>query len=211
MNRLFEFVRAEKIYLLFFLVGLLVVFYFTKNYVDSADLIQYLAISRTYSTLDAYAALNDFWSPMISWLIIPVTLFTDDELFSFKLLQSIFAFLAFVFLVRWSNLLSFSALIKSFFLFACGLFFLSCAFFNGSPDLLYLVLVFVLFFIFERSIKKGKMLIIPISSAGALLYFTKGFGFVFFVVLVLLFFILFRRKANFTFVQLSGILVLFFA
>jgi hypothetical protein len=209
MKRLVELIYAEKFYLILFLIGLSLVFYLTRNFVDSADLIQYLAISRAYSNAEFIAAINDFWSPLLSWVLLPISRVCGDELLAFKFLQSICCIAAFLFAIRWSNQLSLSGILKAVFLFVFALFFFSCAFFNGSPDLLYLVLLLLLFYFIEKSMDSGKIKVVCLSITGVMLYFAKGFGFVFFISFLLFLFVYFRGRKFFFGYQLLRVFALF--
>src|SRR5205085_1059147 len=63
-----------------------VVFPYVRFYADNPDTFQYISISSKYLSGDWSYAINGYWSPLISWLLIIPSLFFEDIL-AFKLLQ----------------------------------------------------------------------------------------------------------------------------
>src|SRR3954462_24609 len=84
-----------------------VLFRYLEWYADNPDTFQYIAIAKKYLHGDWTNAVNGYWSPLISWLlIIPVSIFGNAVL-AFKILQLIIG--VFV-LFQWNRFLFATAL-----------------------------------------------------------------------------------------------------
>lgn len=187
MNSFKNFLSQEKYFLVGYLLFSMPVFFFTRCYIDSADLIQYLTLAKQYTQLPLRDCANEFWSPLLSWIIIPFNFLTGDYLLAFKAIQflissSLYALL--LFSIKGFNL-SFTE--KLMFSVSSGIMTIGYGIFNGSPDLLYL---FVLFLII-RILNKTNMSFASatlIGLMGAMLYFSKSFGLVFFPVFLMVYY-----------------------
>ena len=163
--------------LLFILVGL-ILFPFYK-YQINPDGIAYLSIAQHYGSGRWSEALNSCWPPMISWLLAPWRLVTDELLWVFKLYNLLFG--AGCLWVSFNLLEHFR--VKRVFLII-GMFLLSAtymmwAYSITTPDLLS---VWIILF-YSYKIVTGKFLEQPIltGTLGALAYFAKSYCFFFFV------------------------------
>src|SRR5687767_10061499 len=75
--------------LVIYLLFAVLLYPFLKYYVDSADTLQYITIAKNYSTGNFADAINSFWSPLITWLLVPFILLGIEPVFAFKILQVI--------------------------------------------------------------------------------------------------------------------------
>ena len=67
------------------------------KYHINTDVPTYIAIAEKYATGNFHDAVNSFWSPLISWLMIPFILFGIDPLVAFKIIGLIAGVFAFFF------------------------------------------------------------------------------------------------------------------
>ena len=208
MNTVVTFFRENKINILFYFFASGFIFYLTRNYVDSADLIQYLSLAEQYQKLSLFEVANDFWSPLLSWLIIPLNYFIKNNLFAFKALQWILVNIGYLMLVYQCKKFTFSNAEKILIHFSIGVLFLSYGVCNGSPDLLYLdILVFILLLV---QIKEQSWLTVAlIGTGGGFLYLTKSFGIVFFALFILADFVFLKEKTWLNFKRFFVILFFF--
>jgi hypothetical protein len=178
--------RTFSIALLIYVFVSAIIFPYVRWYADNPDTFQYLAIASKYISGDWSHAVNGYWSPMISWLLtIPLLIFNDD-LLAFKILQFVIGGFA---LLQWNNLLTKTSLrnnLKSVLLFVSIPFFVDYALLNATPDLLFMGLLFLLINHFlDGDLFTDKKQAIKIGITGACLYFTKAFGFPFFIAISL--------------------------
>jgi hypothetical protein len=183
----------QRLFLLPYFVLLPIAFYLFGFHIDSADFIQYTSLSEAYAHLPVTQAANNFWSPLLSWLLIPFNFFLNDHLLSFKILQSILILLSYLQLIRLSSHYLGNFKIRFYFLFFSLLVLFDYGFLSGSPDLLYLtLLLFILTILHNENLRIKDFVVLGIL--GALLYYAKNFGFVFFSVLCV-FMLLSRKKS----------------
>jgi hypothetical protein len=164
-----------------------VVLYYTKWYSPNPDTFQYIAIAHHYIHGDFYAAVNAWWSPFFSWLIMLPVVAGIDEILSVKLIQVITGIFT---LIAWRRLVSNhgpGGNLNTLLVFVSIPFIVSYGLLNGTPDLLFMT---VLFFILDRLLLKNQFISISASVLtgllGGLLYLCKAFGFPLFIFLILL-------------------------
>jgi hypothetical protein len=164
-------------------------------YTDSPDTVFYLTISKKYADGNFFGAINNYWSPMMSWLLIPFRFARIDPMISFKLLQLALGTFAIVISSRLSSFFIQHRYIQQIFIASLVPLFLSYALAYSTPDLLFLTIALGMTDYLlhlhaswfsnhhienttnNTAIKQG----IYAGFAGALLYFTKSFGFPYFL------------------------------
>ena len=128
---------------IFYLFATAIIFPYIRWYADNPDTFQYLAIAIKYLSGDWSHAINGYWSPIISWLLAIPLLFFDDQLLAFKLLQILIGLFT---LWQWVNLLDKTTLnntAKNILVFTAIPFLLDYSLLNGTPDLLFMGLLFI--------------------------------------------------------------------
>ena len=195
MTPILKLVAKEKYLLAGYCFMAALLFFLTRNFVDSADLIQYFSLADQYRQLPLYEAANDFWSPFLSWLLIPFKYITGDYLSAFKTLQLLLCLKGFLLtlLIVEKFKLNFSE--KVFFSVSSGIMFLGYGIFNGSPDLLYLDLLLFIIWIFNTE-QTNTINATVLGISGGILYLSKSFGLVFFPVFLFAHFALLRKTNN---------------
>ena len=179
-----------------YFVAAIILFPYLRYYIDNPDSFSYISISEKYANGNFSEAINGYWSPLICWLLaIPVKL-KVDAIVAFKILQLLIGWFA---LLQWLVLAgkilqkNFLRLVVSVFIIP---FLLSWSLLYLTADLLLLtVLLLYLNFVCETNYfnKKNSVIVFVFGIIGTTLYFSKSFGFVFFIlhfstITVLLFF-----------------------
>ncbi|MHB8092085.1 MAG: hypothetical protein ACYDH8_10890 [Syntrophales bacterium] len=168
------------ILLIYFIMGLF--FLNIYKYHINTDAPTYIAIAEKYATGHISDAINSFWSPMISWLMVPFLLLGMEGLVAFKfigLIAGVFAFFALKKL-----LLDFSVSEDVSHILMLGLFpaFYAFTLITVNPDfLLAVILLFYMQKIISLDYGKSYRNSIVCGLLGAAAYLTKGFAFPFFV------------------------------
>ena len=172
------------LYYIAYLLVAAIVFPFVRWYADNPDTFQYIDIAKKYLAGDWHYAVNGDWSPLISWLLTVPLLLVSDDLLAFKLFQFLIGLFA---LEQWIRLLPFTKLPDrwKFYLSLMIIpFLVNYSLLNCTPDLLFLaLLVLLLNQLLKGSIFHDTKRVIIIGATGALLYFTKAFGFPLFLAL----------------------------
>ena len=148
-----------------------------KYYIDSADTLQYITIAKNYSEGYFPGAINSFWSPMISWLLVPFIFMRTEPVFAFKILQILIGLFTLRLIFYHIEQTHSEKFIKTILGAASVLLVLSFAFLFSTPDLLLLTL-----YLWFVKLLKNRRSPLLIGICGAAMYYTKGFGFAFFTV-----------------------------
>jgi hypothetical protein len=152
------------------------------QYSYDQDIISYLSISLKYFHGDFTNAVNGVWSPLISWLLLPILYFNFSLLFGFKIIQLVLGLILLLFMIRFMslNLASNRILVTSILFIPLILYFV---FLTGTPDLLNAVmLVAYLYFLYDEG--KNKINVkyaVIIGLLGTFAYLSKSYSFVFFL------------------------------
>jgi hypothetical protein len=151
-------------------------------FVDSPDAIQYIRIAEQYAIGNFFEAVNSFWSPLFSWILSGFIFWDIDSFTAAKSLQLFVGTLA---LLGVNKLMPFNLSAFAYYLVMGSMvvFILSCAFLVLTPDLLFLTLTILYIILLKDKIllRHNKSSVIVFALAGALLYFSKSIGFIFFL------------------------------
>lgn len=165
--------------------------YFRYHY-DVPDMYQYITIAKKYSGGNFQEALNSYWGPLLSWLLVPFILLKIDPFFGLKILQIFIGFYTLLICFRFidSTIPALRIIVK---LVLIPLI-LSYALLSPSPDLLFLALLLQIILLTASS----EISVFPLACVGLLLYLTKGVGlYLFPAILVLMVFVkIWGGKAN---------------
>ncbi len=153
-------------------------------YVNGADAFQYIRIAERYAAGDIAHAVNPHWSPLISWLLVPLLPITGNGIIAFKVLQL---------LIGAGTLLAWNALLyttrtpgRTLLLWAAIPMVLAQGLLVPSPDLLFVALLFVLLTMAVHGGLQDRAFTAAVfGGLGALLYLTKQFGLPLFVLLLI--------------------------
>lgn len=190
--------RLALILVVYIILGLFLLNYY--QYILNSDGISYISIAQKYMMWDLKDALNGYWGPLFSWLMIPFLFFSSTplgNLYLSKLLSLFIGFFTIIGVKSLSGKFEIKDRIQTVFLLALIPIMLSFSLFMITPDLLVVCfLVFYLSFLFSSnysySIKKG----ILCGLLGGFAFLTKSYVFFFFVFHYTIMNLFFYFKAN---------------
>ncbi len=155
------------------------------NY-DVTDTIQYISIAEKWRHGDLSNAINGYWGPLISWLLIPFLVFISDALLAFKILQIFIGAFVLLVLNRLIRNLGLSMTLHVFLNFLFAILISTYALQNSTPDLL-LVLLFILYL--NNLLFKPKQHL-QHGLLGGLMFLCKSYALPFFLIHILIFYML---------------------
>lgn len=184
------------VFFIYFFLGFFLFNYYL--YITGVDGICYISIAQKYATGDVFNAINGYWSPLFSWLLVPFVVNGFTPLFSLisaKILSLIIGFVTIIGL-RWlSYRFKIDETIRKLFVFALIIPILCFAFTELTSDLLMTcALIYCLVFLLDPDYPNNYWNGLICGFTGALAYFSKSFGFPFFLSLFVLFSILYYFK-----------------
>jgi hypothetical protein len=180
-----SFLTSPGFYLTIMLVlyvtaGTLLVGYY--RYQINPDGISYISIAQKYLNGDYHNAINGWWGPMYSWLLVPFLCIIPDGLLAAKILGLAVGIFIILALWRLSYRFEMAESIRITILFAAIPVVLSFAFSDITPDLiLTAILLFYFAAIFSDTYPKNLSSAILCGIMGGLAYLTKSFAFPFFI------------------------------
>ena len=167
-------------------------------YITGVDGICYISIAQKYATGDISNAINGYWSPLFSWLLVPFFIkgFTPlSALISSKILSLIIGLFTLIGLHWLSHRFKMDKTIRTLFVFSLIIPILCFAFTQLTSDLLMAcALLYCLVFLLDPDYPNNYFNGLMCGFAGALAYLSKSFAFPFFLVLFVLFSLLYYFK-----------------
>jgi hypothetical protein len=181
------------------LYSLLSVFLFRYyQYIINPDGLSYIGIAQKYAIGDWSNAINGYWGPLFSWLIVPFLLFNStnlNALYMAKIISIIIGFFTLIGLNRLSYKFEIDVTIKRGILFGMIPIVLFFSFITLTPDLLIVcVLIYYLAVIFDPEYSNNWFNGVLCGFLGALAYLTKSFAFPFFLAHFVLFNLIYYFK-----------------
>ncbi len=149
----------------------------------SPDDISYINIAHLYAIGDFRGAVNGFWAPLISWLLVPFLLVKFQPLFAYKIASLIISLFTFIAIIKLSYRFVLNEKVRLLISLSTIPILLSFTFAStASADLFFLCVVLCyLYYIFVADYNKKPTDGFVIGFLGALLYFSKSYGFYFFI------------------------------
>ena len=147
------------------------------------DGISYMNIAHLYASGDVHDAINGYWQPLISWLLVPFLLLRFQPLFASKLLSLIISFFTLIAIRKLSYRFALNERVRLCISLAAVPMLLSFTFW-GMPgaDLLFLCIsLYYLYYIFDADYSGNAIHGFMIGFLGALLFLSKSYGFYFFI------------------------------
>lgn len=167
------------------------------QYIIFSDGLSYISIAQEYSITSFSNAINGYWSPLFSWMLVPFLFFGSTKMYiihSAKILSLIIGFFTLIgirylfskFISRNLSNISVLVMIPTV---------LYIAFYLITPDLLIVCLILFYFgIIFDPKYSSKLHNGLACGFIGALAYFSKTFAFVFFILHFILFNTIFYFK-----------------
>ena len=158
------------------------------QYQINPDGVSYISIAQKYLNGNFADAINGYWGPLLSWLLVPFLYFGVFHLVAPKILSLIIGMIALAGARILSRRFEMPELLRNILLFSLIPIILSLAFKITTPDLLIAtVLVFYFAIIFNSNYRKNNSHGWLCGTLGSLSYFAKSYGFPFFVTHFLVF------------------------
>lgn len=177
-----------------------IIFFNYYIYSATGDALSYVHIAQAYASGDVSEAVNGYWSPLFSWLMIPFLFFNSNPLYAvyvLKIVSLIIGFFTIISIRRLYNKFEMDLLVKRVFLFSLIPVILYFSLKINTPDLLVvLILVYYLSLIFNPQYSNKISFGILCGFTGALSYLTKSYLFFFFLVHFLLFNLIYYFRSN---------------
>lgn len=171
-----------------FTVSLLFKYYV---YQINNDGIVYIDISKQILAGNFYGSINDYWGPLISWLMLPFLYFSKTPLmglYSAKLTSILIGFVTLFGIRRLSYRFEMKDGLRTLIILTTVPVIIYFALSFITPDLLMVcVLTYYLATIYDPKYSKTVLNGIFCGFLGAMLYFTKSYGFTFFIASFLIF------------------------
>ena len=147
----------------------------------TGDATLYLGIAEKYIRGDLSNAINGYWGPLLSWLLIPFLYFGASHLFAINALNLIFGLLTISGVWKLSCRFEMSDNIRIVILIPLVPILVFISLIEPMDFLLLCILVFYLNIIFNKNYSANISHAISAGILGALAYFSKPYGFPFFI------------------------------
>jgi 4-amino-4-deoxy-L-arabinose transferase-like glycosyltransferase len=195
LNKNWDIITILIVYL--FLAFFLLRFF---QYTIAGDEISYINVAHAYASGHWGNAINGYWSPLYSWLMVPfLFIFGFKPIYGVyisKILTIIIGFFTILAVMRLAQLFTLNKTVLRVMMIAFVFPIVLYALLYQTPDLL-LVLLLCLYFslIYDKAYQNNLKYGLLCGIIGALAYFTKSFAFPFFLAHFILFNIIFYSKS----------------
>ncbi len=156
------------------------------RYQLNPDATSYFSIAYKYAHLDVRHAVNGYWGPMLSWLLVPAVWLHANLIISAKLISLVAGLATLVLTYTFMINRGVNRLLANIVCVILGVLLITVAMTSITPDVL-MTFFFVLyaFSLVNFTVKPTNTKAVGLGAIGAALYFTKGFGFYFFIAVTL--------------------------
>lgn len=176
MNRFYQLCAAAFYMILFFLL------FPWYQYVLDIDAISYIHVAERFAKGNYYHSINGYWSPLISWILVPFIKAGMDPVFSAKYINGLLGLLTLFSCFSLMDKFSIHNILKRILPFVLAVLMLSYAFYELCADLLQLFLMLLyLNLIFSKNFIGNNGKIVMAGVLGALCYYAKAYNFPFFL------------------------------
>jgi len=204
--------RIRRVHLnLFYLIGFISFLPFYIHEING-DTVSYIAIARRYAHADLFDAFNGYWSPLISWLLIPFIWLKIPELFAFKIIIGIAGWLSINIMYHIFQRIRISAGSKMIILLLFIPHLLVFIMRLNTPDVvgftIWLTVVHLMLKLWNKPSYSNKMLL---GFLGVLSYLARYYHFYIFTLSLIVFLILVAIKHKKLFKEIFSSFLVFFA
>lgn len=172
---------ALGLYLLFALI-----LFSNYKYIINSDGISYISIARNYINGHLFYAINGYWSPLYSWLLIPFISFLPGNLgniFATKVFAIIIGLFTLVAIYLIIDKLNFNNFLKSIFLLTIIPYMILFTFNFITPDLLVVcILLLYLNFLMDEKYRQNKHMGFFIGFLASIAFLAKSYCFFFLLI-----------------------------
>ncbi|MES2893997.1 MAG: hypothetical protein V4725_18400 [Bacteroidota bacterium] len=190
MNRVSLLLAATVYIILFFLL------FPWYQFVLDIDAISYIHVAERYASGDFFGAVNGYWSPLISWILIPFIKSGQDPVIAAKYINGLIGLLALFTCQSLLNKFVIHSTLKNILPFIFAGLLLSYAFYELCADLLQLwLLLLYLNLLFSKNFIENNYKIVGAAILAAACYYAKAYSFPFFLVhFPLILYVLLKRN-----------------
>jgi hypothetical protein len=173
----------KKIIILLIVIAVYSVLCLTKHQHQrlTADSMLYFSIAQKYLAGDFQNAINGYWGPLLSWLLIPFLYFGVSHVFTINVVDAIFGVLLIIGVWIISYRFEITEKIRSIIIISLLPIALKFSLVHPADFLLVCILVFYLAIVFKSDYPKKISSGIFSGILGSLAYLTKAYAFPFFI------------------------------
>ncbi len=144
------------------------------------DSLSYYMVAQKISVGSFNDAINAYWSPLFSWLMVPFILLGFKSLFAIRATQFLILLCFYILLRMFFKKLKIERSYESILIIGFSFFLFYAAYFETTADLLHALIVSIyIFLLLDTNRFKFDQFIFGIL--GALMFLSKTYGFVFFI------------------------------
>lgn len=147
----------------------------------TGDATLYLSIAEKYVRGDFPNAINGYWGPLLSWLLVPFLYFGASHLFAINALNLIFGLVTIIGVWKLSLTFEISDKIRGIILVPLVPVLQFISLIQPMDFLLLCILIHYLNIVFDKDFPGSHFRAAAAGLLGALLYFSKPYGFPFFI------------------------------
>jgi hypothetical protein len=147
----------------------------------TGDATLYLSIAEKYIRGDFSNAINGYWGPLLSWLLIPFLSLGWSHLLAVNALNLIFGILSILGVWKLSSRFEMSDNIRTIILLPLVPVLIFISLIEPMDFLLLCILIYYFVVVFDSSYSESITHAFTAGMLGALLYFSKPYGFPFFI------------------------------
>ncbi len=174
--------KSSKIILIFIMLIYVLIIILTDQHLRfSADSTLYLSIAQKYLRGEFKDAINGYWNPLLSWLLIPFIYFGYSGVFAINLIYVIFGALTIFGVWRLSHRFKLTEKIRIVVLSSLLPIILYYSFIQPFDLLLLCFLVYYLYIVFNDHYPERIQNGVLSGVIGSLAYLTKSYAFPFFI------------------------------
>lgn len=175
--------RLFLVLIIYIILGIVLFRYY--QYQINTDATVYISTAKSYISGDFYGSISDYWSPLLSWLMIPFLFFGKTPLAGLqaaKIFSIILGFFTIIGVRQLSYRFEMDELVRTVVLFIMIPVVLYFALKVITPDLLMVCIsVYYLTIIFDLNYPNKVSNGVLCGILGGLAYLTKSYGFPFFI------------------------------
>ncbi|MCS7052450.1 MAG: hypothetical protein NZM09_01810 [Ignavibacterium sp.] len=178
------------------------------------DSISYISISKKYYNGNFFEAINAYWGPLFSWLLLPSFLLKIEQHIFARLITIFLSIILFVLINKFLIRLNVNEKIRVLGIYFFILPAIYFSFYRLTPD--YLLLIITLIYVYlttEEKFWDSKSLVFLSSFLGALMFLTKSYGLMFFLsyqtILIFIEYLLYKKISKIVLVRYIVSIILF--
>ncbi len=165
-----------------FYIFLFIALYPWYQYVLDIDAISYMHVAERVAHNGFLSSVNGYWSPLISWIIVPFIKAGADPMYTLKIVNGALGLLSMQVCFSILNKLNIDLFFNKIIPFILAVLFISYAYYELCADLLQVFLVLIyLRILFTKNFIESNRMIVASAAVAALAYYAKAYNLPFFL------------------------------